>query len=125
MWEGEAGEREAVPMNRVQGLYSLLSKAEHLALGFICPGADGPVLHPCGRAGGRWALADAESQSLLSLGDFAGDEAEPHGGRERGRKEVPERVLKLSARTGSWRCFFQYKKPPELSAEPLTQSPHL
>lgn len=49
-------------MNRVQGLYSLLSKAEHLALGFICPGADGPVLHPCGQAGGPWALADAEPQ---------------------------------------------------------------
>lgn len=49
-------------MNRVQGLYSLLSKAEHLALGFICPGADGSVLHPCGQAGGPWALADAEPQ---------------------------------------------------------------
>lgn len=46
MWEEEAGESEAVPMNRVQGFYSLLSKAEHLATGFICPGADGPVLHP-------------------------------------------------------------------------------
>lgn len=42
-----------------------LSKAEHLALGFICPGADGPVLHPCGQAGGRWALADAEPQGAF------------------------------------------------------------
>lgn len=53
MWEEEAGESEAVPMNRVQGFYSLLSKAEHLATGFICLRADGSVLHPCGRAGGR------------------------------------------------------------------------
>lgn len=46
VWEEEEGESEAVPMNRVQGFYSLRSKAEHLAMGFICPRADGPVLHP-------------------------------------------------------------------------------
>lgn len=96
MWEEEAGEREAVPMNGVQGLYSLLSKAEHLALGFICPGADGPVLRPCGRAGGRWALADAEPQRAFCPLEISQEmRLNRAGGRERGRKEVPGRVLKL------------------------------
>lgn len=105
MWEEEAGEREAVPMNRVQGLYSLLSKAEHLALGFICPGADGPVLHPCGQAGGPWALADAEPQSAFCHLEIS-QEMRQSRGRERYRKEVPGRVLKLSVRRGSCKCFF-------------------
>jgi len=97
VWEEEEGESEVVPMNRVQGFYSLLSKAEHLATGFICPGADGPVLHRCGWAGGRWAVADAEPQRAFCHLELSQKTGLRHtGGRERGRKEVPGRALKFS-----------------------------
>lgn len=116
-------------MNRVQGFYSLLSKAEHLATGFICPGADGPVLHPCGQAGGRWAGADAEPQRAfchLEISQETGLSCTGVGvGGEKDRREGSGRALKQSVRTGSCMCSFKYKNPPELSADSFTQSPHL
>lgn len=75
-------------MNRVQGLYSLLSRAEHLALGFICPGADGAVLHPCG----RWALADAEPQRAFCHSDISQEMrlSGMGGGRDAGKRCLGE-----------------------------------
>lgn len=92
MWEEEEGEREAVPMKRVQGFYSLLSKAEHLSMGFICPGADGPVLHPCGQAGGRWAVADAEPQRAFCHLEISQEVGLSHtgGGRGTGKRCLGE-----------------------------------
>lgn len=84
MWEEEEGEREAVPMKRVQGFYSLLSKAEHLSMGFICPAADGPVLRPCGQAGGQWAVADAEPQRAFCHLEISQEMGLSHAGGDRG-----------------------------------------